>query len=183
MGFQCSNMLTALPSAFLDRLLSSALMEDAEIRLFVLEILISFIDRHGNRQKFATIRSVPGAPRRGWDPQTPQSRIWGGRSARLRVPAGLGAAGRVPIKSRASFWGGLMLPGARGVWGPLRAQGAVAQAWSGRLLPGGFAGAVISSRGFIDCIASPQIALLGGAALHLASLTLERNEAKSEEGD
>uniref|UniRef100_A0A493TXS5 EFR3 homolog B n=1 Tax=Anas platyrhynchos platyrhynchos TaxID=8840 RepID=A0A493TXS5_ANAPP len=57
-GFQCSNMLTALPSAFLDRLLSSALMEDAEIRLFVLEILISFIDRHGNRQKFATIRSV-----------------------------------------------------------------------------------------------------------------------------
>lgn len=35
----------------------------------------------------------------------------------------------------------------------------------------------------MDCIASPQIALLGGAALHLASLTLERNEAKSEEGD
>lgn len=51
------------------------------------------------------------------------------------------------------------------------------------LLPGGLAGAVISSRGFMDCIASPQIALLGGAALHLASLTLERNEAKSEEGD
>lgn len=42
---------------------------------------------------------------------------------------------------------------------------------------------MISSRGFIDCIASPQIALLGAgvAALHLASLTLERNEAK--EGD
>uniref|UniRef100_U3IY70 Protein EFR3 homolog B n=1 Tax=Anas platyrhynchos platyrhynchos TaxID=8840 RepID=U3IY70_ANAPP len=57
-GFQCSNMLTALPSAFLDRLLSSALMEDAEIRLFVLEILISFIDRHGNRQKFATISTI-----------------------------------------------------------------------------------------------------------------------------
>lgn len=135
MGFQCSNMLTALPSAFLDRLLSSALMEDAEIRLFVLEILISFIDRHGNRQKFATIRSVPGAPWRGWDPQTPQSRIWGGRSARLSVPAGLGAAGRVLIKSCASFWGGLMLPGARGVWGPLRAQGDVARAWSGRTAP------------------------------------------------
>lgn len=84
-------MLTALPSAFLDRLLSSALMEDAEIRLFVLEILISFIDRHGNRQKFATIRSVPGAPRRGWDPQTPQSRIWGGRSARFKGAGRLGS--------------------------------------------------------------------------------------------
>ncbi|XP_031960760.1 protein EFR3 homolog B-like, partial [Corvus moneduloides] len=50
-GFQCSNMLTALPSAFLDRLLSAALLEDPEIRLFVLEILSSFIDRHGNRHK------------------------------------------------------------------------------------------------------------------------------------
>ncbi|KAK2510859.1 hypothetical protein Q9233_017377 [Columba guinea] len=57
-GFQCSNMLTALPSAFLDRLLSAALMEDPEIRLFVLEILISFIDRHGNRQKFSTITTI-----------------------------------------------------------------------------------------------------------------------------
>lgn len=73
MGFQCSNMLTALPSAFLDRLLSAALMEDAEIRLFVLEILISFIDRHGNRQKFSTIRYVQGAPQQGWDLQTLQS--------------------------------------------------------------------------------------------------------------
>ncbi|PKU28560.1 hypothetical protein llap_21136 [Limosa lapponica baueri] len=51
-------MLTALPSAFLDRLLSAALMEDAEIRLFVLEILISFIDRHGNRQKFSPISTI-----------------------------------------------------------------------------------------------------------------------------
>ncbi|KFP08319.1 Protein EFR3 B, partial [Calypte anna] len=57
-GFQCSNMLTALPSAFLDRLLSAALMEDPEIRLFVLEILISFIDRHGNRQKFSPISTI-----------------------------------------------------------------------------------------------------------------------------
>lgn len=55
-GFQCNNMMSALPSNFLDRLLSTALMEDAEIRLFVLEILISFIDRHGNRHKFSTIR-------------------------------------------------------------------------------------------------------------------------------
>lgn len=49
-------MLTALPSSFLDRLLSATLMEDAEIRLFVLQILISFIDRHGNKHKFQTIR-------------------------------------------------------------------------------------------------------------------------------
>lgn len=55
-GFQCNNMMSALPSNFLDRLLSTVLMEDAEIRLFVLEILISFIDRHGNRHKFSTIR-------------------------------------------------------------------------------------------------------------------------------
>uniref|UniRef100_A0A8D0GA87 EFR3 homolog B n=1 Tax=Sphenodon punctatus TaxID=8508 RepID=A0A8D0GA87_SPHPU len=58
MGFQCSNMLTALPSSFLDRLLSAALMEDAEIRLFVLQILISFIDRHGNKHKFQTLSII-----------------------------------------------------------------------------------------------------------------------------
>nr|XP_045004944.1 protein EFR3 homolog B [Jaculus jaculus] len=57
-GFQCSNMMSALPSNFLDRLLSTALMEDAEIRLFVLEILVSFIDRHGNRHKFSTISTL-----------------------------------------------------------------------------------------------------------------------------
>lgn len=56
LGFQCSNMMSALPSNFLDRLLSTALMDDPEIRLFVLEILISFIDRHGNRHKFSSIR-------------------------------------------------------------------------------------------------------------------------------
>ncbi|XP_042304613.1 protein EFR3 homolog B isoform X1 [Sceloporus undulatus] len=57
-GFQCSNMLTALPSSFLDRLLSAALMEDPEIRLFVLQILISFIDRQGNKHKFQTISTI-----------------------------------------------------------------------------------------------------------------------------
>lgn len=71
-------MLTALPSAFLDRLLSSALMEDAEIRLFVLEILISFIDRHGNRQKFSTIRCVLRVPQQGWDLQDPAEQDWEG---------------------------------------------------------------------------------------------------------
>ena len=99
MGFQCSNMLTALPSAFLDRLLSAALMEDAEIRLFVLEILISFIDRHGNRQKFSTIRYVLGAPQQGWDPAEPGL---GGRSAGLGALAGL-------LINQYQFWGGLML--------------------------------------------------------------------------
>ncbi|XP_070788287.1 protein EFR3 homolog B isoform X3 [Pituophis catenifer annectens] len=57
-GFQCSNMLTALPSSFLDRLLSATLMDDAEIRLFVLQILISFIDRHANKHKFQTISTI-----------------------------------------------------------------------------------------------------------------------------
>ncbi|KAM4043053.1 protein EFR3 homolog B isoform 2-T2 [Anomaloglossus baeobatrachus] len=59
LGFQCSNMLTALPSSFLDPLLSSTLMEDGELRLFVLEILVSLIDRHDSRHKFSTISTVP----------------------------------------------------------------------------------------------------------------------------
>ncbi|XP_072545985.1 protein EFR3 homolog B isoform X1 [Salminus brasiliensis] len=52
-GFQTTNMLTALPNSFLDPLLSFTLMEDAEIRLLVLEILISLIDRHDNQLKFS----------------------------------------------------------------------------------------------------------------------------------
>uniref|UniRef100_A0AAY4B5Q9 EFR3 homolog B n=1 Tax=Denticeps clupeoides TaxID=299321 RepID=A0AAY4B5Q9_9TELE len=55
-GFQSTNMLTALPTSFLDPLLSFTLMEDAEVRLLVLEILISLIDRHENRLKFSSIR-------------------------------------------------------------------------------------------------------------------------------
>uniref|UniRef100_A0A671N4A5 Protein EFR3 homolog B-like n=1 Tax=Sinocyclocheilus anshuiensis TaxID=1608454 RepID=A0A671N4A5_9TELE len=54
-GFQTTNMLTALPNSFLDPLLSFALLEDAEIRLLVLEILVSLIDRHNNLPKFSTI--------------------------------------------------------------------------------------------------------------------------------
>ncbi|XP_032911976.1 protein EFR3 homolog B isoform X2 [Catharus ustulatus] len=57
-GFQCSSMLTALPSAFLERLLSAALLQDPEIRIFVLEILCSFIDRRGNRHKLCPESSV-----------------------------------------------------------------------------------------------------------------------------
>ncbi|KAM9703160.1 protein EFR3 homolog B isoform 3-T4 [Menidia menidia] len=54
-GFQTTNMLTALPSSFLEPLLSFSLTEDPEIRLLVLQILLSLIDRHDNRPKFSKI--------------------------------------------------------------------------------------------------------------------------------
>uniref|UniRef100_A0A3B3D8A2 EFR3 homolog Bb (S. cerevisiae) n=1 Tax=Oryzias melastigma TaxID=30732 RepID=A0A3B3D8A2_ORYME len=57
-GFQTTNMLTALPSSFLEPLLSFSLTEDPEIRLLVLEILLSLIDRHENRPKFSKISIV-----------------------------------------------------------------------------------------------------------------------------
>ncbi|XDV41356.1 hypothetical protein PO909_010237, partial [Leuciscus waleckii] len=57
-GFKTTNMLTALPNSFLDPLLSFALLEDAEIRLLVLEILVSLIDRHDNLPKFSTISII-----------------------------------------------------------------------------------------------------------------------------
>ncbi|XP_047429298.1 protein EFR3 homolog B isoform X3 [Mugil cephalus] len=57
-GFQTTNMLTALPSSFLEPLLSFSLTEDPEIRLLVLQILLSLIDRHDNRPKFSTISII-----------------------------------------------------------------------------------------------------------------------------
>ncbi|XP_049445671.1 protein EFR3 homolog B isoform X2 [Epinephelus fuscoguttatus] len=57
-GFQTTNMLTALPSSFLEPLLSFALTEDPEVRLLVLQILLSLIDRHDNRPKFANISII-----------------------------------------------------------------------------------------------------------------------------
>uniref|UniRef100_A0AAY4B7D3 EFR3 homolog B n=1 Tax=Denticeps clupeoides TaxID=299321 RepID=A0AAY4B7D3_9TELE len=57
-GFQATNMLTALPSSFLDPLLSFSLLEDAEIRLLILEILVSLIDRHENWPKFSSISII-----------------------------------------------------------------------------------------------------------------------------
>ncbi|KAI5615100.1 protein EFR3-like B isoform X1, partial [Silurus asotus] len=57
-GFQSTNMLTAMPSSFLDPLLSFALLEDPQIRLLVLEILVSLIDRHANLPKFSTISII-----------------------------------------------------------------------------------------------------------------------------
>uniref|UniRef100_A0A669CQD8 EFR3 homolog B n=1 Tax=Oreochromis niloticus TaxID=8128 RepID=A0A669CQD8_ORENI len=59
-GFQTTNMLTALPSSFLEPLLSFSLTEDPEVRLLVLQILLSLIDRHDNRPKFANMRCVIG---------------------------------------------------------------------------------------------------------------------------
>ncbi|KAM4711254.1 protein EFR3 homolog B-like [Anableps anableps] len=46
--YESSNLLTALPSSFLEPLLSFTLMEDPEIRLLVLSILTSLIDRRQN---------------------------------------------------------------------------------------------------------------------------------------
>lgn len=57
-GFQTTNMLTALPSSFLEPLLSFSVTEDPEVRLLVLQILLSVIDRHDNRPKFSNIRFV-----------------------------------------------------------------------------------------------------------------------------
>ncbi|XP_013876711.1 protein EFR3 homolog B isoform X1 [Austrofundulus limnaeus] len=57
-GFQTTNMLTALPSSFLEPLLSFSLTDDPEIRLLVLQILLSLIDRHDNRPKFVKIRII-----------------------------------------------------------------------------------------------------------------------------
>ncbi|XP_053192809.1 protein EFR3 homolog B [Scomber japonicus] len=57
-GFQTTNMLTALPSSFLEPLLSFSLTEDPEVRLLVLQILLSLIDRHDNRPKFSTISII-----------------------------------------------------------------------------------------------------------------------------
>uniref|UniRef100_A0A1A8GPM4 EFR3 homolog Ba n=2 Tax=Nothobranchius korthausae TaxID=1143690 RepID=A0A1A8GPM4_9TELE len=49
--YESSNLLSALPSSFLEPLLSFTLMEDPEIRLLVLSILTSLIDRHHNAKK------------------------------------------------------------------------------------------------------------------------------------
>ncbi|CAN8178913.1 unnamed protein product, partial [Coccothraustes coccothraustes] len=57
-GLQCSSLLTALPGAFLERLLSPALLPDAEIRIFVLEILCSFLDRRRLRQRLCPASSI-----------------------------------------------------------------------------------------------------------------------------
>ncbi|XP_059504778.1 protein EFR3 homolog B-like isoform X9 [Stegostoma tigrinum] len=57
-GFQSNNLLATLPTSFLEPLLSASLMEDAELRLLVIEILLSLIDRQGNRHKFSHVSIV-----------------------------------------------------------------------------------------------------------------------------
>uniref|UniRef100_A0A8C9X4I5 EFR3 homolog B n=1 Tax=Sander lucioperca TaxID=283035 RepID=A0A8C9X4I5_SANLU len=51
--YDSSNLLTALPSSFLEPLLSFTLMEDPEIRLLVLSILTSLIDRRHNAPRLS----------------------------------------------------------------------------------------------------------------------------------
>uniref|UniRef100_M3ZFC2 EFR3 homolog B n=1 Tax=Xiphophorus maculatus TaxID=8083 RepID=M3ZFC2_XIPMA len=51
-----SNLLTALPSSFLEPLLSFTLMDDPEIRLLVLSILTSLIDRRHNAARITAVR-------------------------------------------------------------------------------------------------------------------------------
>ncbi|XP_054875954.1 protein EFR3 homolog B isoform X3 [Poeciliopsis prolifica] len=54
-GFQTTNILTALPDTFLEPLLSSSLINHPEVRLLVLQILLSLIDRHDYRPKLSKI--------------------------------------------------------------------------------------------------------------------------------
>lgn len=56
--YESSNLLTALPSSFLEPLLSFTLMEDPEIRLLVLSILTSLIDRRHNATRLTSVRSL-----------------------------------------------------------------------------------------------------------------------------
>lgn len=58
--YDSTNLLTALPSSFLEPLLSFTLMEDPEIRLLVLAILISLLDRCRNASK-VTAASAAGS--------------------------------------------------------------------------------------------------------------------------
>uniref|UniRef100_A0A8C7XLR0 EFR3 homolog B n=1 Tax=Oryzias sinensis TaxID=183150 RepID=A0A8C7XLR0_9TELE len=54
--YESNNLLTALPSSFLEPLLSFTLMEDPEIRLLVLSILTSLIDRRHNACRLISTR-------------------------------------------------------------------------------------------------------------------------------
>uniref|UniRef100_A0A3Q3NCK0 Uncharacterized protein n=1 Tax=Mastacembelus armatus TaxID=205130 RepID=A0A3Q3NCK0_9TELE len=51
--YDSTNLLTALPSSFLEPLLSFTLMEDPQIRLLVLSILTSLIDRRHNAARLS----------------------------------------------------------------------------------------------------------------------------------
>ncbi|XP_075438067.1 protein EFR3 homolog A isoform X2 [Ascaphus truei] len=58
-GYKAKTIAAALPSPFVNPLLSPSLMEDCELRQLVLEILHNLIDRHDNRAKLRGIRIIP----------------------------------------------------------------------------------------------------------------------------
>ncbi|CAF93519.1 unnamed protein product [Tetraodon nigroviridis] len=92
--YESTNLLTALPSSFLEPLLSFTLMEEPEIRLLVLSILTSLIDRHHNAARLSDVRSgdqrapflVPGLFCQSHDvPSTGESQSLHGSEARVCV--------------------------------------------------------------------------------------------------
>ncbi|XP_048451589.1 protein EFR3 homolog A isoform X5 [Rhincodon typus] len=58
-GYKAKSVAAALPSPFLDPILSVSLMEDSELRQLVLQILHSLIDRHENKAKIRGMRIIP----------------------------------------------------------------------------------------------------------------------------
>ncbi|XP_043544196.1 protein EFR3 homolog A isoform X2 [Chiloscyllium plagiosum] len=58
-GYKAKSIAAALPSPFLDPILSVSLMEDSELRQLVLHILHSLIDRHENKAKIKGMRVIP----------------------------------------------------------------------------------------------------------------------------
>ncbi|XP_069777760.1 protein EFR3 homolog A isoform X2 [Narcine bancroftii] len=57
-GYKAKSVAAALTSPFLEPILSVSLMEDSELRLLVLHILHSLIDRHENKAKFKGMRII-----------------------------------------------------------------------------------------------------------------------------
>ncbi|XP_078253449.1 protein EFR3 homolog A isoform X1 [Rhinoraja longicauda] len=58
-GYKAKSIAAALPSPFLEPILSVSLMEDSELRLLVLHILHNLVDRHENKAKFKGMRIIP----------------------------------------------------------------------------------------------------------------------------
>ncbi|XP_078072220.1 protein EFR3 homolog A isoform X1 [Mustelus asterias] len=58
-GYKAKSIAAALPSPFLEPILSVSLMEDSELRHLVLHILHSLIDRHENKAKLKGMRIIP----------------------------------------------------------------------------------------------------------------------------
>uniref|UniRef100_UPI00398E72E0 protein EFR3 homolog A isoform X4 n=1 Tax=Pristiophorus japonicus TaxID=55135 RepID=UPI00398E72E0 len=57
-GYKAKSIAAALPSPFLEPILSVSLMEDSELRQLVLHILHSLIDRHENKAKLKGMRII-----------------------------------------------------------------------------------------------------------------------------